>query len=361
VAEGEPLPFPEAPPARGHAIEVRLYAEDPGYAWRPSTGTLHQFAVAGTGAFGPPSVDGGVRVDSGVEPGSVVTVHYDPMLAKVISWAPTRREAARLLAATLAAARLHGVITNRDLLVRVLRADEFLAGTIDTAFLDRHPEVFAPLLSSVDGLRLACLASALAAAAARRARAAGPAIPSGWRNVVSAPQQVTFETPAGPMDLRYRFGRDGELAHWSAQVPGADQPPEEEGEHPPVALVSLTPHEVVLSTAGLRHTFWVHRIADVSYVDSSLGSVTLTELPRLPVPTDERPEGSLLALMPGAVGRIAVVVGQHVEAGELLLTLEAMKLEHPVHAPAAGVVAAVNVTPGSQVEAGAVLAVVTPT
>jgi propionyl-CoA carboxylase alpha chain len=118
---------------------------------------------------------------------------------------------------------------------------------------------------------------------------------------------------------------------------------------------------VVIESAELRHTFWVNRVANVAYVDSSHGSVTLNELPRHPVPTVERPEGSLLALMPGAVGRVVVVVGQHVDAGELLLTLEAMKLEHPVHAPAAGVVAAVNVTPGSQVEAGTVLAVVTPT
>ena len=361
VAEGQPLPFAEAPPARGHAIEVRLYAEDPGYDWRPSTGTLHQFAVESTAAFLPRPEPSGVRVDSGVEPGSVVTVLYDPMLAKVIAWAPARLEAVRLLATTLARARLHGVVTNRDLLVRVLRTDEFLDGIVDTAFLDRHPEVFAPLLSSVEGLRLACLAAALAAAAARRARASGPDIPVGWRNVVSALQQVTFETPSGPMDLGYQFGRDGGLAGWSAQARGAEQQTGSEADHPEVTLVALSPGEVVFSASGLRHTFEVHRIGDVSYVDSSLGSVTLHELPRLPVPTVERPEGSLLALMPGAVGRVAVVVGQQVEAGELLLTLEAMKLEHPVHAPAAGVVTAVNVSPGTQVEAGAVLAVVTPT
>jgi len=358
VAEGEPLPFTAAPIPRGHAVEVRLYAEDPGYAWRPSTGTLHQFAIEGTAAFGPRPDPSGVRVDSGVEPGSVVTVHYDPMLAKVIAWAPTRLEAVRLLAGALSRARLHGVVTNRDLLVRVLRTDEFGDGTVDTAFLDRHAEVFAPLLSSVDGLRLACLAAGLAAAAARRTRAPGPGIPFGWRNVVSAPQQITFETPSGPMDLRYRFGRDGGLAGWLAQAPGAEPPTGPDAE---VTLVSLTPDEVVISTAGLRHTFEVHRVADMSYVDSPLGSATLHEVPRLPVPTAERPEGSLLALMPGAVGRVAVIVGQRVAAGELLMTLEAMKLEHPVHAPAAGVVAAVNVTPGMQVEAGAVLAVVTPT
>ncbi|HEY2794562.1 MAG TPA: biotin carboxylase N-terminal domain-containing protein, partial [Micromonosporaceae bacterium] len=141
VAEGGPVTFDGPPPLRGHAIEARIYAEDPALAWLPSTGTLHRFSVPEVSSEFRPMMAPGLRLDSGVVDGSVIGVHYDPMLAKLIAWGPTRAEAARLLASTLARAQIHGVVTNRDLLVRVLRHPSFRSGGIDTSFLDRHPEV----------------------------------------------------------------------------------------------------------------------------------------------------------------------------------------------------------------------------
>jgi propionyl-CoA carboxylase alpha chain len=338
VADGAPLPWPEAPPSRGHAIEVRLYAEDPAHDWRPSTGTLHRFRLAGRSDF-TPLAEAGIRLDSAVADGSVVSVFYDPMLAKVIAWAPTRDEAARALAGALAAAELHGVVTNRDLLVRVLGEAEFLDGGTDTAYLDRHPEVFAALVDSDAERELAGLAAALAATAT--AKPAWGALPSGWRNVVSTPQRVVFHTPDGPVEVHYRLDRTGALV-----------------DRPDVTLLSRAPDEVVLDVAGVRRRFRVHPVAGVSYVDSAAGSVALEEVPRFAPPTSERAAGSLVAPMPGAVGRIAVSVGQTVAAGDVLLTLEAMKMEHAVHAPEAGVVTELPVEPGQQVEPGTVLAVI---
>jgi propionyl-CoA carboxylase alpha chain len=130
--------------------------------------------------------------------------------------------------------------------------------------------------------------------------------------------------------------------------------------HPPVAVVSATPAEVVLDVAGIRLTVEVHRVGNVSYLDSVEGSVTLRELPRFPSPEVELEEGSLTAPLPGAVGGVLVAPGQRVGAGELLLTLEAMKLEHPVHAPADGVVSEVKVRPGALVDTGALLAILAP-
>ncbi|GAA3231441.1 biotin carboxylase N-terminal domain-containing protein [Dactylosporangium siamense] len=368
VAEGGPLPFNGPPPLRGHAIEVRLYAEDPAYAWMPSTGTLHRFDVPGvTHAFGP--LPGpGLRLDSGVADGSVVGVHYDPMLAKLIAWAPTRAEAARMLSNALARARFHGVTTNRDLLVRVLRHSAFLSGGTDTGFLDRHPEVFAPLLSSVDAVRLSCLAAALSGAARRAKSATLPGLPSGWRNVPSALQTVVYEGPTGTIEVGYRLDRSNDLAAWAVRridpedigLPGAALDPAGSPDHPPAQILSATGDQVVLDVAGVRLQFAVHEVGPVSFVDSSEGSVTLTELPRYPLPVAEQPEGSLIAPLPGAVGRVLVVPGQRVAAGELLLTVEAMKLEHPVHAPTDGVISDLRVTAGSQVESGALLAVLTP-
>src|SRR5690242_16861962 len=126
VAAGERLPA-DPPPTIGHAIEVRLYAEDPLNDWQPQTGTLHRFEVPL-----------GMRVDSGVEDGSEVTPYYDAMLAKVIASGSDRTAVARRLAAALERAKLHGVGTNRELLAWILRHPAFVAGDTDTAFFDKH-------------------------------------------------------------------------------------------------------------------------------------------------------------------------------------------------------------------------------
>ncbi|GAA4564900.1 biotin carboxylase N-terminal domain-containing protein [Micromonospora coerulea] len=361
VAEGQPLPSAAAPPADGHAIEVRLCAEDPGQDFRPATGTLHRFTVPGVaGAFAPTK---GLRLDSGVVDGSVVGVHYDSMLAKVIAWAPTRAEAARALAGALARAEFHGVTTNRDLLVRVLRSREFAAVEMDTGFLERHDEVFAPLLPA-DQLPLAALAAGLASATGRRAEATVLAgLPSGWRNVPAFPQVTRYAGPTGEeIEVRYRLNRTGGLAEWSV-TPLADEVATAgeagtDDESPTVTLVEASPDRVVLDVDGVRRVFRVHRAGSAVFVDGPDGAASLAELPRFPLPTAELAAGSLLAPLPGAVTRVHVEVGQRVAAGELLLTLEAMKLEHPVLAPTDGVVAKLPVPAGGQVETGAVLAVI---
>jgi propionyl-CoA carboxylase alpha chain len=368
VAEGGPLPLLTPPPLRGHAIEARLCAEDPSANFLPATGDIHRLEIPGVaGRFGILTAPG-IRLDTGVEPGSVIGVHYDSLLAKVVAWAPTRPEAARLLAATLARARIHGVVTNRDLLVRTLRHPAFLAGQTDTGMLDRHPELLAPLLSSVDAVRLSCLAAALGAAADRRDSATLQAsIPSGWRNVPTVAQTAVYEGPAGPVEVGYRFNRAGALAQWwvravdpeELDLAGLGQPGLTD-DHPPVAVVSATPTLVVLDVVGILLAVHLHRVGAVTYVDSVEGSLALIELPRFPLPGPELAEGTLTAPLPGAVGRVLVVPGQRVDAGDLLMTVEAMKLEHPVHAPAAGVVTELPVSAGAQVDMGTVLAVLTP-
>ncbi|MFG3700396.1 biotin carboxylase N-terminal domain-containing protein [Micromonospora sp. NPDC047620] len=351
VAEGGPLPLAATPPTSGHAIEVRLCAEDPAQGWRPATGTLHRIAVPGVSAEFGPLPGPGLRLDSGVVDGSPVGAHYDSMLAKLVAWGQTRAEAARALAGALARAELHGVTTNRDLLVRVLRSDDFQAAEIDTGFLERHPEVLAPLLPA-DRLPLAALAAALAGAAGRRAAAPVLAgLPSGWRNVPAFPQVARFAGPGGgEIEVRYRLDRAGALAEWSTD-PATDHP---------VSLVEAAPDRVVLDVDGVRRTYRVRRAGSAVFVDGPDGAAGLAELPRFPEPTAELAAGSLVAPLPGAVTRVHVEVGQRVAAGDLLLTLEAMKLEHPVLAPADGVVAELPVPAGGQVDTGTVLAVVDP-
>ena len=138
VADGDRLDA-EPPATQGYSIEARLYAEDPAHGWQPQAGLLHTIDVPAVRTeFDTLGQRTGIRLDSDIVDGSMVSIHYDPMLAKVISYAPTRRQSALVLADALARARLHGVRTNRELLVNVLRHPAFLDGATDTAFFDTH-------------------------------------------------------------------------------------------------------------------------------------------------------------------------------------------------------------------------------
>ncbi len=351
VADGERLPT-EPPRTTGHSIEARLNAEDPARGWQPQAGTVHRFDVPGvTTQFGLTHrcVDssGAVRLDSGIADGSVVSIHYDPMLAKVISYAPTRTRAAQVLADALARTRLHGLRTNRDLLVNVLRHPAFLAGATDTAFFDTHGlDALATPLADARAVRLSVIAAAIADAAHNRATATALAgQPSGWRNVVSGNQRKVYATAAdlsAEHTVTYRFTRTG-----------LDLP-----DDPGVTLISATPSEVVLADARVATAFAVARHQDAVWVDSPLGPVAFAVVPRFPDPASAVQEGSLLAPMPGSVIRLGAALGDRVTAGQPLVWLEAMKMEHTITAPTDGVLRQLDVTLGQQVEVGAVLALV---
>ncbi|MET7892833.1 acetyl/propionyl/methylcrotonyl-CoA carboxylase subunit alpha [Streptomyces mirabilis] len=319
VAEGAALAN-DPPRARGHAIEARLYAEDPARSWAPQTGTLHRLAVAE-----------GVRLDTGYTDGDPIGVHYDPMLAKVIAHAPSRAEALRKLSGALERADIHGPATNRDLLVRSLRHPEFAEARMDTGFYERHlaalttpaPDPYAPLA--------AALADARSHARSRF---------GGWRNLPSQPQTKRYDLAGTEHEVRYRHTRAGLTADG-------------------VRVVHADARLVVLEVDGVRQKFEVTRYGDQVFVNAT----ALTALPRFPDPTAQQAPGSLLAPMPGTVVRVAegLATGAAVRAGEPLLWLEAMKMEHKISAPTAGTLAALHATPGQQVEVGALLAVVDPT
>jgi propionyl-CoA carboxylase alpha chain len=344
IAAGERLPS-TPPEPHGAAIEARLYAEAPAAGWSPRPGTVRRFAVPAADVEFDGLARPGVRLDAGVVDGSVVGISYDPMLAKVIAWAPTRAEAAARLAAALAGARVHGLTTNRDLLVRTLRHPDFLAGRTDTAFFDRIGlDVLAAPLAGPDEVELAALAGALATAAARRrdARVLGE-LPSGWRNVPSQFARTAFEVTGRTVEVGYRHTRDGLL------VEGRDD----------VVLLSAGPDEVVLEVAGVEHRLHAFgtESGDVD-VEGDGWAVSLTALPRFSDASAQVAEGSLVAPMPGTVTAVHVAVGDEVSAGQPLLVLEAMKMQHPVVAGTAGVVRSLDVVPGAQVDAGTVLAVI---
>jgi len=339
IAEGEPLPQ-QVREARisGHAIEVRLYAEDVRAGFVPVTGTLHRFTI--------PEAPG-IRVDTGFRDGSVVSPHYDAMLAKVIAHGRTRADAARRLARVLEGAEIHGVTTNRDLLVAILREPGFLDGATDTGYLARHDP--AALAASAAPGATTVRVHALAAALARQARHRAEApvlgtLPSGWRNVFSAPQRVTYAAAGEQYAVAYRV-------HGDTVTAAVNDTPLE------AHVREATPDQVDLEVDGTRRIYRVHQAGAGTYVDASDGSSALAETPRFGDPEKLAPAGSLLAPMPGLVLRVLAEPGAVVTAGQPLLVLEAMKMEQTVSAPADGVVAELRAKAGEQVSTGQVLAV----
>ncbi|WP_019144209.1 acetyl/propionyl/methylcrotonyl-CoA carboxylase subunit alpha [Aeromicrobium massiliense] len=336
VAEGRPLEG-EPPAPSGHAVEVRLYAEDPADDWRPQTGTLRAFDVEGVAFVNP--AGHGLRVDSGVEAGSEVGVHYDAMLAKVIAHGPDRASALRMLDGALRRSRVHGVETNTALLRAILADDDFAAARLHTSLLDERLEAWT---KPAEAPVLPALAAALAQAEASRAsaRVLGR-VPAAYRNVPSQPRSRRYLVPGSdePLEVTYE-SRGGRLASDLATV------------------VEVSPTRVVLERDGVRTSYAV-TVGETSVdVAGPEGALSLEVVPRFVDPSEVVAAGSLLAPMPAAVVSVAVAAGDRVERGQTVLVLEAMKMQHTVAAPADGVVTEVHVSAGSQVESGAVLAVV---
>ncbi|WP_310525666.1 biotin/lipoyl-containing protein, partial [Nocardioides sp.] len=328
---------PVANPVDGHAIEVRLYAEDE--TWTPQSGRLVTLDIPSDAEFGP-LARAGIRVDSGFESGNEVSTHYDAMLAKVISWAPNRQQAIRQLVAALRRARIHGVVTNRDHLIEILLSADFAADEVTTSWLESRPTsepVAAP------GHRTGVIAAALMLAAGDAGRrSVQQGIPPAWRNVTSQPQRTTFE---GHDPVEWWGTRDGFV------VAG-------------VSVLDVSPAHATLEVDGVTtqtRGHWSDATPGAPrelWVDGPAMSACLREVPRFTDPADAIASGSLLAPMPGTVVKVAVEEGDEVEAGEVVLVLEAMKMQHTITAPSAGRVTTLNAQPGQQVASGDVLAIV---
>ncbi len=326
VAEGvgfdTPSPSGSGGSTSGHAVEVRLYAEDPSADYQPQSGTLTKLEFAGD-----------ARVDAGYASGSEVSTFYDAMLAKVIVHAPTRDAAIRRLVSVLRTAKIHGLVTNREQLIGILGSEAFRSGEVSTSllaeekFLPRQDDPGAPVAAAV----------ALAETTRR------PGIPVAWRNVTNQPQRTVFEDDS----------EDGLVVEWYGTRDGYCIDGFE--------VIDAGQGRVVLERDGLRTTYEIMIDGDRIDVDSSFGHTALRKRPRFTDPATQTQPGSLLAPMPGSVISVLAEAGSSVTEGQPLLVLEAMKMQHTVTAPTDGVLTQINVKPGTQVAAGEVLAVVEET
>ncbi|HEX6103232.1 MAG TPA: biotin/lipoyl-containing protein, partial [Alphaproteobacteria bacterium] len=343
VAAGEPLPArQEEIEARGHAIEVRLYAEDPARDFLPTGGRLTHLALPDD------------RVETGVRTGDIIGVHYDPMIAKLISWGEDRPAALRRLRAALAQCRIGGVTTNLNLLLAIASHPEFAAGAVDTGFIERHREALVGTGAPPDAaLAIAALAliQERRETAARAAQFSGdPCSPwnqvAGWRLNGEARRPLAFEDAhGGRFDVMVHFRGDRFLI----DLPGG------------------TVEAEVSRSAGLalRVRIGERRFTTPALLDGDAVSVLLEERwwrltvldPLAGAGEAAAGSGRLTAPMPGRIAAIAVRPGDKVVRGATLMALEAMKMEHAITAPADGIVSAVNYAVGDLVEDGAELIV----
>ena len=339
VAQGEPLRLSqEEVRFEGAAIEVRLYAEDPASGFLPQTGTVVDWHL-------PPAP--GLRVDSGVESGTEVGIYYDPMLAKIVTEGESREVALQRMRRALETLSVQGVTTNRDFLLEVLAHEAFVAGDLNTHFIDRHMQ--AALAAEPDRVaeqRAAALAALADQQRRERQRSIAPQVPSGWRNNYHTPQWVEYTVEDRAYRVEYRHLGSGKFTLFGA-----------EDAHD-VAVISWDDPLLVVEESGRRRAARVIVDADRHYVHADGQSVGLLEVPRFPDKSLAIPEGGCISPMPGKIIELRVAEGDRVESGQVLLIMEAMKMEHSVSAPHDGTVQQVSVSVGDQVDADALLAVV---
>ena len=298
VASGEPLPLTQDQiKLTGHAIEARLYAEDPSKGFLPSTGPLTHFRLPG-----------GVRIDSAVEEGGAVTPFYDPMIAKLIAHAPDRTAAAATLAQTCRASEIYPVRTNAAFLARCLSHPDFIAGNVDTAFIEAHK---ADLITAKDTPEAAVLAAAWAFPTGEGASPWG-GLP-GFRLNAAAGYEVRLEDAGGVHAVRID----------------------------PTAIRPTTPIALIGE--------WI-----VAFVDGDAFALTAAKAGH--GASEAEGDDVVLSPMPGRVVAVHAVSGETVNKGQPLVTLEAMKMEHVLTAPISGMVVGLTVKPGDQVSEGVLLA-----
>ncbi len=340
VAAGEKLPL-EQPQirARGHAIEARLYAEDPARDFLPSTGRLARLR------FTPAAGD--LRIETGLRQGDRVTEFYDPMIAKLAAWGKDRAAACKRLRATLGETRLLGVVSNRDFLLRLMTTPVFRRGIVDTAFIGRNQQALtrpAPAPEAV--LAAAALARIVGVPPAPGADRFSPwRLRDGWRSSGESMLDFAFDDSGNQRAMRLRFARDGlrmEFGH----------------RRRPALAWALGEGDLALDLGG-RHieasVAWEGRSVQVATADG-IWRLRLVEAATRRTDTATA-AGRIVAPMPGKIAALRVAKGAAVRRGQILLVLEAMKMEHAIMAPADGVVADLRCAVGDSVAEGAALLV----
>ncbi len=340
VAEGEPLGISQSDLSlTGCAIQARVYAEDAASGYVPSTGTLCAWHFPHSWA----------RIETSVEAGSAVGIHYDPMLAKVICHEPTRADALKSLASVLSQSVVFGVVTNRELLVNVLRHPEFRAGRFDTHFLEDRAGELVPPPPTAEAIERAVFAVTLADHERRRTeRTVLPGLEPGYRSNRFSDEEVSYRVADSEVTARYRNLGGGRFRCVLGERAACE-----------IRIAGLTDDDIAIEYQdGRRTRIPIARDDRRRFALVDGHTISAVEIPRFPERAEAAIEGACTAPIPGKVSKLCVSSGSAVSRGDILVVLEAMKMEHPVKSPRDGVITELLVGEGDQVDAEDVLVVV---
>ncbi|MCI0661564.1 MAG: ATP-grasp domain-containing protein [Acidobacteria bacterium] len=336
VAEGKPLAIrQDEVQSSGHAIEARLYAEDPDHDFLPSTGNIYDWQLT--------EPIEGLRIDTGVARSTEIGIDYDPLLAKFIAHGADRDEARRKLIYTLRAFSVQGLKTNREFLLRVLENEDFRSGKTHTDFISKH---YRELINIADELLDRVSLAAITLYLQRQWRNSDELsvnLPPVYRNNPFRDPSVRLRISGMEADVSWR-----QIEANTYRVKIFDSSIE-------ALVVSCDSGKIRLTLDGIQRTFRITEVGDRFYLHSSLGSRVVERLSRHPIRQVSSEHGTAHSPMPGQVLKIMVEAGQKVIAGDPLVILEAMKMEHTMRAVVDGVVEAVLVNQGEVVRPGQVL------
>jgi len=320
----------------GHAIEARIYAEDPNNDFLPSTGKLIANHI---------EPKDGIRWDSGVEAGMVIGTDFDPMMAKVIAHGSSRLDAARKLAKELESTHFGGFSTNVEFLASILRHKEFILGNTTTDFIDRFNPTRSLTLQDSEQKSVAITAALWLQGLNRSQAVVLEGIPSGWSNARLPKQRIAFEMDTRLIEIYYMCNRDGSFTV--------------DNQHE-VVLHDWSESAVDIEIDGIRTLSSISMDGDQLLVQCLGGNKLLIIQPRFKSSQDQEQQGSLVSPMPGKVVELQVKQGDRVKAGDNLLMIEAMKMNHIVKANEDGVIAELFVQENDQLDYGAVLMIIEP-
>ena len=333
IARGEELEFTQDDISwHGHSIEARLYAEDPGNNFLPEVGTLIAYDT---------EMAGDIRWDSGVEQGYKVGTDFDPMLSKVIAWAPNRIDAINKLARGLEKAHFGGVKTNRDFLISCLRNESFINGNTTTDFIEREKPNGEQVLSENQIFNASAAIALWIAMGNRASDEVTDFMPSNWTNGRMPHQRIKLIILKNEIEIKYQLKRSGlfEVMGTNCKIHAVDE------------------SGIDIEVGSHRFFAQVTRADDQILINMPFGDLDAVIVPRFIEPGNEVPEGGLVAPMPGKVIEVRVKKGDKVKAGDTLIIIEAMKMEHSIKATENGKVTKLMVSLNQQVDNGATLLV----
>ena len=347
IAEGSQLPISQQDVIfTGHALEVRVVAEDPSINWLPSTGSITAFQI-----------NDQVRIDTGIQTGSTITPDYDSLIAKIITHQPTRKESIRHLKRSLQRSLINGVKTNLSMLIETLHHDDFQNGNTQTCFLEDNPEVLSGFKTNDEEELALMLAAVFALEYIDTQSAQKKGLPSGWRNLRTQGQRQIWKSKENIQHVEYIISGNSAIVHvgeWPEPQEDGTLTPDQRSQHK-VRLIDRSLNQQTIEIDGRRQHIQTNILNETVNLLSTTATATWERQPIFTYRDEEQMGDGPVSPLPGTVIAVHVTKDEIVQAGDILMVVEAMKMEHKIVALVNARVTTVHFQEGDRVNTGDLL------